>query len=82
MTETALKQKPQEPLYVSDDELYGLLGVPKDRARDAIAVLDHDPKSGFPRKQKLWGDKRYLPAVRAYFDRINGVSVERRKRDE
>jgi hypothetical protein len=60
-----------DALYIADDELAQRLGIPAKKAREAFSVLDHDPRSGFPPRQKLWDDKRYWPAVRKYFDRIN-----------
>lgn len=65
-------------LYVTDAELIRRLGVPERIAREALRVLDTDLHSGFPRKQKLWGDRRYWPAVRAYFDRHYGILPDRR----
>lgn len=65
-------------LYVTDAELIRRLGVPEKTAREALRELDRDPRSGFPKKQKLWGDRRYWPAVRAYFDRHYGIMPERR----
>lgn len=62
-------------LYVTDAELIRRLGVPERPARAAIHALDANPSSGFPRKQKLWGDRRYWPAVRAYLDRTSGLTV-------
>jgi hypothetical protein len=63
----------KDKLYVKDAELIRRLGVPEKIARDALLVLDNDPRSGFPKKQKLWGDRRYWPAVKAYFDSVNGI---------
>lgn len=60
-------------LFVTDAELMRRLGVPDEIARPAIAMLDRDPTSRFPRKQKMWGDRRYWPAVLAFFDRENGI---------
>jgi hypothetical protein len=61
-------------LFVTDAELIRRLGVPEKIARAAIRMLDRDPRSGFPKKQKLWGDRRYWPAVCAYLDRTNGLA--------
>jgi hypothetical protein len=56
-------------IFVTDQELYELLGVPGDKARRSIQMLDADPRQGFPAKQKLWGN-RYWPAVKAWFDHV------------
>jgi hypothetical protein len=71
----------RERLYVTDAELIRLLGVPERTARAAIHALDANPASGFPKKQKLWGDRRYWPAVRAYLDRTSGITVEAPRRE-
>jgi hypothetical protein len=45
------------------------MGVPEKIARDAIKARDKDARrGGLPQKSKLWGSRRYWPAVRAYFD--------------
>lgn len=66
-------EREKDKLYVTDAELIRRLGVPEKMARQVIRELE--AKSGFPRKQKLWGDRRYLPAVLAYLDRINGLTM-------
>jgi hypothetical protein len=58
-------------LWVTDAELIRRLGVPEKKAREAIRMAE--AKAGFPKKQKLWGDRRYWPAVKAYFDNLYGV---------
>jgi hypothetical protein len=54
-------------LWVTDAELIRRLGVPGKIARGTIRMLDDKP-SDFPKKQRLWGDRRYWPAVVGYFD--------------
>jgi hypothetical protein len=67
----------RDTLYLTDAELIRRMGVPEKIARQAIEVLDRDPRrSGFPQKSKLWGDRRYWPAVKAYLDRTNGVKFD------
>ena len=65
MTET--NDHTRETLWVTDAELIRRMGVPEKIARQALAMLDRDRASGFPKKQKLWGDRRYWPAVKDYF---------------
>ena len=60
-------------LFVDDAELIRRLGVPEKIARPAIYVLENKRDSGFPQKQVLWGNRRYWPAVRAWFDRQYGA---------
>lgn len=57
-------------LYVSDEQLYALLGVGKDKGRTAFQVLENE---GFPQKDPLFSDKRYYPAVKAFLDHRNGL---------
>jgi hypothetical protein len=56
-------------LFITDAELIRRLGVPEKIARQAIFMLDRNRKSGFSKKEPLWGKRRYWPAVRAWFDR-------------
>ena len=67
--------KPKDTLYITDAELIRRMGVPEKIAREAIRMLDADRRSGFPQKQKLWGDRRYWPAVKAYLDRTSGLTM-------
>jgi hypothetical protein len=55
-------------LFVTDAELLRRLGVPEKRGYQTLAILDENPKSGFPQKDPLWADRRYYPAVVAYLD--------------
>ncbi|MGY3366230.1 hypothetical protein ACVWZL_003355 [Bradyrhizobium sp. GM2.4] len=66
-------EREQGKLWVSDAEVIRRLGVPEKIARATLRMLERDPKSGFPRKQKLWGDRRYWPAIVAYFDQHYGL---------
>lgn len=63
-------------LFVTDIELIERLDVPEKIAREALRALDKTPGSGFPPKQKLWGDRRYWPAVLAFFDRASGLTMD------
>lgn len=72
-----------DPLYVTDAELIRRLGIPRDKARQTIRALDAMPRSGFPKKNKLCGDRRHWPSVKAYFesmerDRLAASSQPRR----
>jgi hypothetical protein len=55
-------------LFVTDAELIERLGVPEREARAALQMLDTTRGTGFPQKQKLWGNRRYWPAIKAWFD--------------
>jgi hypothetical protein len=75
MSREALKVDPHETLWVTDAELIRRSGIPEKRARAILQAFDKDPRSQFPHKQKLYGDRRYWPAVRAYFDRVGGLTM-------
>lgn len=60
-------------LFVTDDELIALLGVPESIARVCLQELDKHP--GFPKKLKAWGGRRYWPKVRAYLDQVYGGTI-------
>lgn len=64
----------KDKLWLTDAELIRRLGVPERDARVALRELDSKP-SGFPKKSKLWGNRRYWPAVNDYFDQVYGLKV-------
>jgi len=72
MTDT-LDHDTREGLWVTDAELIRRTGLPERVVRVALHTLDADRKSGFPQKKALWGNRRYWPAVKAYFDRTNAI---------
>jgi hypothetical protein len=74
---TETPKRDMDKLWVSDSEIIRRLGVSEKKAREAIRMAE--AKANFPRKQKLWGDKRYWPAVRAYFDNLYGGNVPQRR---
>ena len=76
MTSTdTLDRQDSDTLYITDAELIRRLGVPEKIARPVLRALDNDRRAGFPRKQELWGNRRYWPAVKAYLDRTNGLTM-------
>lgn len=66
----------KDKLYVTDAELIRRMGVPEKTARQTLRALDAHPRSGFPQKQKIWGNRRYWPAVQAYLERTSGRTVD------
>jgi hypothetical protein len=72
-------EREKDKLWLTDAELIRRMGVPKEKAQEAIRMLDSKP-SGFPKKQKLWGDRRYWPAVEAYFDKHYGAMLDPQQR--
>ena len=71
----------RETLWVTDAELIRRLGAPEKVAREAIRALDQNKRTAFPQKNKLWGGRRYWPAVRAWLDRTNGLKMDTPKGD-
>lgn len=77
MPSTETLEREQDKLWVTDAELIRRIGVPEKTAREALRMAE--AKAGFPRKQKLWGDRRYWPAVKAYFDNMYGTPSRRER---
>lgn len=82
MTATAAEQIEKRPrtkkrggLFVTDAELIERLQVPEKIARRTIEMLDRDPRSGFPKKQKIWGDRRYWPAVEQWLEHTTTATL-------
>ena len=61
----------KDKLYVTDAELIRRMGVPERQGRAMLQDLVKKP--GFPRKEAYAGGRRYYPAVKAYFDKLNGL---------
>lgn len=74
-------EREKDKLWLTDAELIRRMGVPEKVAYEALRMLDAQ-RSGFPQKQKVWGDRRYWPAVRAYFDRQYGGTLAPTQRKE
>lgn len=70
MTDTLEHTEQRDTLWVTDAELIRRSGVPEKVARATLKGMDTNPLSGFPKKNPLWGGRRYWPAVQAYWDRI------------
>jgi hypothetical protein len=71
-------EREKEKLWVTDAELIRRMGVPEHVARPLLREFESKPQLGFPRKQKLWGDRRYWPAVKEYLDRRYGLNTGER----
>jgi hypothetical protein len=80
MTDTA-HHIDRETYWITDAELIRRMGAPEKKMRVALRMLDKDPRSGFPKKQGLYGDRRYWPAVKAYFDRMYGPRMDAPRRE-
>jgi hypothetical protein len=66
LKDALLALRPQT-LFVTDVEMIRRIGIPEKLARAAIRALDENPHSGFPKKNALWGSRRYWPAVEVWF---------------
>ncbi len=58
-----------DTIWVKDSELIRRSGVPEKMMRRILRALDANPTSGFPRKDKFWGDRRHWPSVLDYWKR-------------
>lgn len=66
-------EREKDKLFLTDAELIRYLGVPE---RIARPVLQHfEATAGFPKKQKLWGNRWYRKAIDAYLDATCGVTM-------
>lgn len=61
-----------ETLWVSDAVLIKRLGLGEKLGRRILndLITKH---AGFPKKQAVFGDRRYWPAVKLYFHKMNNV---------
>jgi hypothetical protein len=71
----ALKVSPHDTLWVTDAELIRRSGVPERVMRENLRMWDRNPRFGFPPKLKVYGNRRYWPAVEAYFARASQVKI-------
>ena len=79
MTETTdliHERAPWPTEWVTDAELIRRSGVPPKRMRPLLKALDSNPRSGFPKKDKLWGDRRHWPSVQDYWKREQQRKIE------
>lgn len=67
-------EREKDKLYLTDAELIRRLGVPDKVMRPMLPGLES--KFAFPKKQPLFGDRRYWPAVKAWLDKHNGLMVD------
>lgn len=73
----ALPTRAVETVWVTDAELIRRSGVPEKIMRQNLRGLDNNPRSGFPKKNKLWGGRRHWPSVQEYWAKM--ASPERRR---
>jgi hypothetical protein len=70
-------EREKDKLWLNDAELVRWMGMPEKKGYEVLRELERK-NSGFPRKQKLWGGRRYKPAVKEFFDKVYGVSARER----
>jgi hypothetical protein len=68
-----MTERPIPPDYVTDIQIAEIWGVCDKTARRAIKALER--AGGFPRKDPLFGGKRYWPAVDSFMKRRAGLNV-------
>lgn len=79
MTDTPEHQDNQEQAipylteWVTDAELIRRSGVPARIAYATLRYLDSAPHYGFPKKDKLWGNRRHWPSVQEYWRQENQI---------
>lgn len=67
-------EREKDKLYLLDSELIRRLGVPEKTMRSILPALES--KYNFPRKQPLFGGRRYWPAVKSWLDKHNGLMMD------
>jgi len=68
-----MSAEPKEADFLTDAEIAVRWGVCDKTARVAMKALEK--AGGFPRKDALFGNKRYWPAVDAFMKRRAGLNV-------
>lgn len=56
-----------ETEWVTDAELIRRSGVPEKIMRPILRSMDSNPRSGFPKKDAFWGDRRHWPSVKDFW---------------
>lgn len=64
----------KDKLYLTDAELIRRLGVPDKTLRRILPGLENI--YAFPKKQPLFGGRRFWPAVEAWLYKHNGLMVD------
>ena len=73
--------QPHDKLWISDADLIRWLGLPEKKGRQVLRQLDQDRRSGFPQKKPFWNNQRYVPAIKEYLDRTNGLIINASTRE-
>lgn len=59
-------------LYVTDAQMIRKLNIPEAVIRPVIKMLDADPRKGFPKKDPLFGGRRYWPSIQQWMANRGG----------
>jgi hypothetical protein len=59
-----------DKLFVSDSEIAARLGIKPDIIKEKIELWE---RSGFPRQDPMFDNKRYWPSIAGWLDRRFGV---------
>lgn len=73
MPSPATLEREKDKLYLTDAELIRRVGVPEKIMRPMLPGLEE--KYNFPKKDPLFGDRRYWPAVKSWLDKHNGLTM-------
>jgi len=68
-----MSRRAADPLYVTDAEIAGRLGVSTEEWCAASAAL---AKTGLPAPDPVFRNRSYWPAVRAYLDKRAGLTQD------
>lgn len=60
---------PVETEWVTDAELIRRSGVPEKVMRQNLKAYDANKLTGFPPKDRLWGNRRHWPSVKDFWKR-------------
>jgi hypothetical protein len=66
-------EREKDKLYLTDAEMIRRLGVPEKHLRPLLPALE--AKHAFPKKSAFFGDRRYWPAVKAWLDKHEGLTL-------
>lgn len=67
-------ERERDKLFLTDAELIRRLGVPEKVARPVLRTMESRP--GAPKRQPIWGNRWYWPAVERYLERMSGMLEE------
>lgn len=60
-------------LYKTEAEIAEIMGVCEKTWRANAKILE---KRGLPPRDPMFANRRYMPAVRAYFDRLHNIDAD------